>query len=262
MSKKHKSKIKNYLNKKPKTHKVELKEVLHSIYYGTVNLDTTCQGTCQCCKVACPGMNYCEFSQLVNEIWKTGSRNQKIELISKSIEYFLHNQYEKFQMKTLIKPCMLLSNDGKCSYYEQRPLNCRLYGLWPEDMYKERVDKFEKAYEGLLKREELPLNTQCPNVKLKNDSQPLTQEIIETLFKQLDDLDAKIGNFTDNQIRQKENYRTFHDWLLLKIFGEDWLVKLTQFMMAASHDTIDAQIDCLKNVIKEKFAKDMPDIGE
>jgi len=260
-TKNNKYRIKRFLNnsKKP-TKKIELKQVLHDIYYGFINLDSTCNGTCECCKTACPSMNYCEFSQLINEIWKTTDRSEKIEIICKSVEYFFYNQFEKFGMKTLIKPCMLLSEKNRCKWYEFRPLNCRLYGLWPSTMYKERVDKFEKAYDGLLKREQLPLNTQCPYVKMKDESKPLTKEVIEELFKQLDMLDSRVGNFSEAQIGQKANYRTFHDWLLLKIFGEDWLVKLTDFMMAASFQTIEAQIACLKDVIRQKFAKDMPNL--
>ena len=247
------------MNKKNKK-KIPLKQLLDGVYYGTVDLDTTCQGLCECCKVAMPQMNYCEFTQLINEVWKTSSRSEKIEMICKSVEYFLHNEFEKFAMKTLIKPCMLLSDEGKCKYYDFRPLSCRLYGLWPKDMYKERVDKFEKAYDGLLERNQLPLNTQCPNVKRKDNSKLLTKEIIDSLFGKLDVLDTRVGSFTPDQISQRENYRTFHDWLLLKIFKEDWLVKLTNFMIAASHGTIDAQIDCLKDVIRQKYAKEMPDL--
>jgi len=135
-----------------------------------------------------------------------------------------------------------------------------MYGLWPEETYKARVDKFEKAYEGLLTREELPLNTQCPYVKRVDDSVELTPEIIEDLFAQLDAIDKKVGDFTDAQMDQKANYRTFHDWLLLKVFGEIWLSKLTSFMLAADKETIQAQVEALKEVISTKFAKDMPDL--
>jgi len=260
MSKKRgKVKIKEYLNKPKKpTKKIGLKQVLHDIYYR-YNLETTCNGVCECCKVACPSMNFCEYSQLINEVWKTTNKSEKIELICKSVEYFFYNQFEKFGMKTLIKPCMLLSKEGKCKWYDSRPLNCRLYGLWPITLYRERVDKFEKAYSGLLSREQLPLNTQCPYVKRKDESQPLTKEIIEELFTQLDMLDTKIGNFSEIQMKQKENYRTFHDWLLLKIFGESKLADLTDFMIAASGSTTEDMINVLEQTVRTQFEKDMPE---
>jgi len=256
---KNKKKKGQTISFKSKSKSITLKERLEKIYHGAVNLDTTCKGICECCKVAMPQMNYCEFEQLVNDIWGSVSRSEKLRLIGTSVEYFFRNEFEKWGMDTLVKPCMLLSEEGKCIFYESRPLSCRLYGLWPEDSYKDRVDKFEKAYEGLLKRDELPLNTQCPHVKRVDEEVELTKELIEDLYGQLDSMDKKIGDFSETQIEQKENYRTFHDWLLFRIFGEEWLSKLTSFMMAADKETIVAQVEALKTVISEKFAKDMPD---
>jgi len=243
-----------------KAKRITLKDKLHKIYYDTVNLDTTCNGRCECCKVAMPQMNYCEFSQLINEIWDTTSKSEKIDLICKSIEYFFHNEFEKWGMESLIKPCQLLSADGKCRYYDSRPLNCRIYGLWPEDVYKERVDKFAKVYEDLIKREELPLHTQCSYVKRVDESKPLTTEIIDSLFCQLDELDSQISGLTKSQIGQRENYRTFHDWLLFKVYGEDWLVKLTSFIVAADKNAMVDLIEQLKKATREQLAKNLPDI--
>ena len=233
---------------------VTLKEKLHQVYYGTINLDTTCKGTCNCCKVACPGMQFCEFTQLIKEIWDKESQDSKANLICTSIEYFFKNEFEKWGMETLLKPCMLLDEKGRCGYYLDRPLSCRLYGLWPKDVYNARVDKFEKAYKGLLKRKELPLNAQCPHVKRVDESQKLTAEIIDSLYAQLDDIDRNVmKRFSEIQITEKENYRTFHDWLLLQTFGEEWLSMLTSFMLAADKQTIMNQIEELKKAVRVKF---------
>jgi len=240
--------------------KKTLKKKLHDIYYGTVNLDTECKGLCECCKTAMPQLNFSEFSQLINEVWELEDRSSKIELICKSVEYFFMNEFEKFQLQTLIKPCMLLNDAGQCRYYGSRPLSCRLYGLWPKDAYNKRVDKFEKAYKGLLKRNQLPLNKQCPHVKRTDESQNLAIEIINELYDKLDNLDAQVGNFSKVQMDQKENYRTFHDWLLLKVFGESWLVQLTNFMLAADRKTIEDQVEAMKTAIRKKYAKDLPEI--
>lgn len=139
--------------------------------------------------------------------------------------------------------------------------NCRIYGLWPDDMYNKRVDKFAKAYEKYgLKKEDLPLSSQCPLVKLKKKDQVLSEEVINGLYAQLDSLDKKTGNFSDVQVRQKENYRTFHDWLLLKILGEDWLSQLTSFILAADRETMEAQIEALKDVLRDNFQEKLPEI--
>ena len=252
--------FKNTRSPKRNRVKITLKDKLDEIYNSSACLDTTCQSNCICCKTAMPQMNYCEFCQLADEIWRTTSRSEQIKLICSSIEYFFRNEFEKWGKESLIKPCLLLADDGKCRFYMSRPLSCRMYGLWPESTYNARVDKFEKAYEGLLKREELPLNKQCPYVKRTDETVPLTDDLINYLYKQLDELDKKIGGFSDLKIGQRENYRTFHDWLLLKIFGEEWLVKLTQFMIGAKREIIEEQIVAIKSAVVNNFAKEMPNL--
>jgi len=250
----------NVIPFKSKSPKKSLKKKLQEIYYEDVNLDTTCSGRCECCKVAMPQMNYSEFCQVIHEVWDKEDRGSKIELICKCVEYFFRNEYEKWEKDSLVKPCLLLDEDNKCKYYENRPLSCRMYGLWPKVVYERRVDRFANAYKGILKRKELPLCEQCPNVELVNKEQEITEEVIEVLYKKLDELDKKTGSFTDVQIQGKENYRTFHDWLLLKIFGEDWLVSLTTFMLAADKKMMEEQITLLQNAIRQKFVKDVPRI--
>ena len=261
-SKKKNSKSKHKRNNTSKPKKrADLKSVLQSIYHDTIDLSTTCNHTCECCKVAMPQINYSEFLQIATTVWKTKTHDEILKIICKSLEYFFRYEYEKWGEESLIKPCMFLGENDRCTIYEDRPLNCRLYGLWPEEVYNERVDKFAKAYEKHgLKRENLPLNKQCPLVKRNNNEKELTKEIIDELFEKLDNLDKQTGNFSNLQIKQKENYRTFHDWLLLAILGEDWLSKLTAFILAADRDTMIDQLLALQDVIKENFKDKLPEI--
>ena len=140
--------------------------------------------------------------------------------------------------------------------------NCRVYGLWPKESYEQRVDKFEKAYSKYgIKREDLPLNTQCPHVKRVDETIPLTQELIEGLYKSIDRVDETIGDFSSLQIEQKENYRTFHDWLLFSIYGIEWLSKLSVLSMAADKSTLEDQIAAFKVAIENSFKdKEVPNI--
>ena len=80
---------------KSNTPKVPLKKKLADIY-TEVNLETTCSGRCECCKVAMPQMNYCEFLQVLNEIWKTEDNNGKIDIIKTSIEYFFRHDFATY----------------------------------------------------------------------------------------------------------------------------------------------------------------------
>jgi len=256
--KKNKKKKKNIIPfSKKKVKRITLKAKLTQIY-NTINLETTCKGNIACCKVAMPQMNYSEFCQLLVEIWQTYNQGEKLDLLCNSMAYFFRNEFEKWGKDIFLKPCMLLDQNGKCKNYSSRPLSCRMYGLWPEKDYNARVDKFEKAYEGMLTRSELPLNTQCHHVKRIDDSQELTSDIVNNLYQQLDILDKKVGKFTDAQIQNKENYRTFHDWLLWTFLGEDNLSALTRFMMGATKSVIEEQIVQFRETWTEAFAKGIP----
>jgi len=248
------------IQKAKKEQRKDLKEKLRSIY-DSVDLETTgcdisiCK--CECCNVAMPQMNYSEFVQLATDLWSDCDHPEKTEIICKSIEYFFRNEYEKWGMDSLIKPCQFVDSEGKCKVYENRPLSCRCYALWPKEEYEKRVDKFEEAYrEYGLTRDDLPLAKQCKMVKRSDGSTELSMDEIDSLFFALDSLDKKVGNFSNLQIKNKENYRTFHDWLLLKTFGEEWLTMLTTFMLSATREQMEDQVEQLRIVVEEKLNLD------
>lgn len=273
MSKKSKkSKSKNNSKRKPfnkeeflkNAQKESLKDKLQDIYHSYVNLETTMTCTCTCCKVAMPQINYSEFVQIASDAWQDFPKEEKVKLICKSVEYFFRHEFEKWGKDIFIKPCMFLDKDTNlCKIYNNRPLACRLYGLWPKEEYDKRVDKFEKAYsEYGLTREDLPLNKQCDKVGRIDKTIELDMPMIESLYAKLDNLDAKVGDFSKTQIKGKENYRTFHDWLLLKIFGENWLINLSSFMKAATKEQIEEQVEAIKDAIVEICKNDLPNIKD
>lgn len=239
-----------------------LASTLKKVYNDNINLQTTQTCACTCCQVAMPQLNYCEFINIISSLWKNASKDVKVDIICTSIEYFFKHDFEKFGIESLVKPCMFLDRGtGLCKTYEKRPLSCRIFGLWPKEDYEKRVDRFVEAYsEYGLKKEDLPLNTQCDKVKRVDESVPVTSEILETLFKRLDSIDKSVGEFSDLQIEQKENYRTFHDWVLYKVFGEDWLSMLTAFMLKATREQIIDQINALRDAVNTTLKNNIPDI--
>lgn len=240
---------KHKMNKHKK--RTDLDSALQNIYHDNVNLNTTQSCACSCCKIGMPQMHYSEFTNIVTDLWKNASKERKLEMICTSIEYWFMNQFEKWGIKSLVKPCMFLDKEtNRCSIYKKRPLNCRLYGLWPKEEYEKRVDRFAKAFEKYgLSKHDLPLHQQCDKVKRVDETIELTKEKINELFSKIDALDKAMGDFSDLQISQRENYRTFHDWLLLKTFGDDWLSQLTAFMLAATREQIEDQIEAIKHVV-------------
>ena len=260
----HKNKQEIVKDMKKKKARKELKTLLQDVYHQHVNLETTMSCKCICCKVAMPQMNYCEFMQIISDIWTKYGRDAKIQLIVNSVKYFFYYDFKKFGMKSLIKPCLLLKQDGLCDIYENRPLSCRMFGLWPDEIYNERVERFAKNYEEFgLTKEDLPLFSQCKKVKRVDDSIALDEKMIENLYGMLDNIDASVSSFSNVQIKHKENYRAFHDWLLLKIFGEAWLSSLTDFIMVSEPNVIEDQYVAMEQALNDVFkSSKMMDIGD
>jgi len=200
---------------------VSLREKLQKVY-TYINLETTCPGHCVCCHIACPQMNYSEFLVILDRIYNHFPKETRLYILKKSIKYFFS--------QSIVKPCPLLDNK-RCSCYLDRPLSCRIYGLWPEDVYEERVTRFMSVTG--MKREEIPLNTQCKYVKRVDDSKPLTKEIIEGLYQALNDIDISVERYTQEQVDKKYNQRTFHDWFVVTVFGEDNIADMSKFFLAA-----------------------------
>ena len=223
MKKNKKSKNKKPANFQPVTRQrklVTLETKLQAIYHS-VDLSTTCCRQCTCCRVACPQMKFGEANHIIDKIWNEWSKADKKALLVTSVKYFFSD--------SLVKPCPLLK-DGECRIYESRPLNCRLFGLWPEDMWKKRVEGFVQATG--LPADKLPLNTQCSFVRRATVKEPLKEEEIARLFDALDILDSKIG-VDKAKVKSSWNYRTIHDWVLLKFWGENVLVQWTNLLLAS-----------------------------
>lgn len=144
-----------------KTNAIGLRSRLNDTYNMLGSLKTVCCRQCGCCRVACPQMKYSEALQIITAIWNEWSKEDKVELLITCVRYFFS--------KSLIKPCPLLLND-ECRIYKDRPLNCRLYGLWPSDVWERRVESLAKRLD--LPREQIPLNTQCSFVELEKEDCP------------------------------------------------------------------------------------------
>ena len=236
--------------KKVKSLKDKLQEM-----YSAVDLRTACSGHCVCCNVACPQMSYSEFLVIVDELYRREKRSDRVEVLKASIRYFFSN--------SLVKPCPLLV-DKRCSCYDVRPLPCRLYGLWPEDMYEDRVLRF--MINTGLKKSEIPLNTQCKFVTRIDPTQPITREVIESMFRQLDVLDMGVGGFNEPQIKKRYNQRTWHDWYMVTVFGEERLSALSSYFLAAPEDAVKdlAEKMCVEvdKLGDDMFAKLEREVGD
>jgi Fe-S-cluster containining protein len=228
--------------KKVRHNVIHLRDKLQEVY-GMVNLETTCCRQGVCCLVACPQMNYSEAMQILDRVWAEWDNDDKRKLIMQCLRFYFSN--------SMVKSCPLLGKDDSgnfgCRVYDDRPLMCRLYGMWPQATYERRVKMFENATG--FDRADLPLNTQCTHVRRVDDSVELNDEVIEGLTSSLDLIDAKVGNYTPEQIDDRANYMTIHDWVLQKFFGDENMAVLTDFMLAATREEIDDYLQAQETLI-------------
>jgi len=207
--------------------------------YALENLSTVCCRQCTCCRVACPQMKFSEANNIIDTIWNQWNKADKKALLMTCVKYYFSD--------SLIKPCPLLDG-SECRIYGIRPLNCRLYGLWPEDMWENRVGMFVKSTG--LERDKIPLNRQCTSVRRAGGLPPLMAEQIEKLFRALDAMDAVLG-VSEAKIKSSWNYRTIHDWLLLKFWGEDVLVKWTNVILSSTKEDRQDILEAFLNEVRK-----------
>lgn len=237
--------------------KVSLGEKLGEIYGSAGSLETVCCRQCGCCRVACPQMKYSEALRIVNKIWNSWTKEEKTELLAICVEYFFS--------RSLIKPCPMLTGSS-CRVYQDRPLNCRLYGLWPNETWEKRVKKLSEQLD--LEIEKIPLNVQCPYVKLSNGT-PLNEKQIQSMFDALDSLDRVIlsegkteGNAYKKAIgmtRNNWNYRTIHDWILFFFWGEERLAQMTDIAIIANEEQLTDMIGNFRKIVSSgDFSLELP----
>src|ERR1035437_647304 len=136
MRKKHKKQQKRTKKHIPQNHSVVIPqkkivplETLIERVYTKEDLSTVCLRQCTCCRVACPQMKFCEASSIIDHIWATWSPEDKKKVLVDAVKYFFSD--------SLVKPCLMLKGNV-CQEYERRPLNCKLYGLWPSEAWESR----------------------------------------------------------------------------------------------------------------------------
>lgn len=169
-----------------------------------------------CCRSLSPSMRYVEFLN-VNKEFQKWSHEDKLRIILNSIKNYLTNSIQK--------GCVFYNNG--CTIYSQRPLECRSYGVIPNESWNERVkaaqEKFGQSY--------IPI-PQCTMVK---SDKPITKLDEDRWFSYVGKLESDIGiSRREIELHDKEggSYRTFHDNILLMSFDEKFLKKLTDIKLS------------------------------
>lgn len=185
-----------------------------------LNCPTKCGVEADCCKVFSPPMLLVEFLQAMTKIEKW-PEEQQVDLLYSCLESFLNPDR--------VKPCILLEN-VLCSIYDARPLSCRLFGIYEDSEYKERLKKFF----GDQPPENTPFIKQCKNLEVDGKENFVSKTKSDAIFFFIHKLDISL--FEDKRVGEEVvmsscTYMPFDAHYLCLMFGPDYLDDLTKIKL-------------------------------
>lgn len=181
-----------------------------------LNCPTKCGVEADCCKVFSPPMLLVEFLYAMTQIEKWPEEKQ-VKLLYSCIESYLNPSYTK--------PCVLLEN-VLCSIYGARPLSCRLFGLYEDKEYEDRLKKIF----GEHPPENTPFIKQCKNLDVEGEENFVPKTKSDAIFFFIHTLDIEL--FEDKEMGKEIvmsscTYMPFDAHYLCLIYGPDYLETLT-----------------------------------
>jgi len=174
-----------------------------------------------CCKTFSPPMLLSEFLS-ISTILETLSKEEQDKLTYYCFESFLSNE--------IVKQCPLLEND-LCKSYYKRPLSCRLFGIYSDSEYNDRLKNVCESLK--LKKEDVPFYEQCKNLEVKG-MHSFPKQLSDKLFEKIHRLDIRLF---DDKIVGKEivemsaTYMPFDAHYLCVRIGPDNLEILTSMKL-------------------------------
>lgn len=114
----------------------------------------SCFDWCSACCFNAAETHLSEFANII-QYMRTMPADQRDAIIRRTVLYeFLH-------LVTLDHKCPFLE-EGKCAVYEVRPLQCRFFGLYPDEDYDQRKSVSAQANKALLKEYKKNQKMQLP----------------------------------------------------------------------------------------------------
>lgn len=194
-----------------------------------------------CCREQSPSMYYVEFLYVWEQV-QMWSKRRKMDVILSAIRNYLRNRSEK--------GCIFFRDD-KCTIYERRPFACRLYGITSPESWQKRWDSLKEQ-----QKEDFKAKPQCNLVSCVGlDTSYLSEEkenhyfgFVRALERRIG-INAKIVALHDHPLG---TYRTFHDHILLEMFGEDFMTMLTAARLKnPSEEDIDKLLVIVKGTLDQ-----------
>ena len=191
-----------------------------------------------CCKEINPSMYYIEFLRVWKTIQNSWSKEKKSQLLIRAIRNYLDMGQRK--------GCIFW--DKECLVYKDRPIQCRLYGVIPQEVWDKRIKAIKK------REKDFDCRPQC---NLVNSEKPITVALENKWFNHTKQCEERIG-VSDAILKLHDlpggSYRTFHDHLLLEILEVKAMNMLTQVKVTKpSKEDIDLFAETLASKLRKKL---------
>lgn len=178
-----------------------------------------------CCREQNPQVLYVEFLNAWHHVTHTWKKAAFLDLMERALRAYLFNEHRR--------GCIFWDRESKmCSIHEQRPFNCRVYGITPEEEFKPRYERLRVIYPDLRE--------QC-NLVSTVSGQPVTKKDIDDWWKLVNNAEKAIG-VNPKKIHDgfQGTYRTFYEHVLLETMGEEGMQMLSDTRAVGSDEEKEA----------------------
>lgn len=190
-----------------------------------------------CCEQQSPQVLYVEFLNAWHYISLNWSRPKITELVGRALRNYLSTDMNK--------GCIFWDKSTKlCTQHESRPLACRTYGVMPEEEWKPRYERLKVLNPGLRE--------QC-NLVSTVDDKPVTKEQTDHWFQNIKDIEHSLGiAFDKMDDKPGGTYRTFHDHIVLSLYGRVVLAELTKMKLHGSAVSKEKLVETVLSMLEKQ----------
>ena len=173
-----------------------------------------------CCSKQQPNVLKIEFKLIWDFIIKNWSKDSFLLIVEKALMSYVFKLQEN--------PCIFLSKENKCTIHENRPYNCRIYGIIPEEEFKPRYERLKIIYTNT--------RDQCNLIKTI-DGSIVSKKDTDQWWSDLCVLEKAAG-VEEKKIHDgySGSYRNFYEHVILELMGEEGMIFLQKIRVELSEE--------------------------
>jgi len=205
-----------------------------------INKEGGCKGWC--CSLQSPQVLKIEFVNSWNYVLNNFAIEEMEKLVFDAINTYLLNW--------TTKGCIFFDKESKlCKQHSTRGLSCRTYGIIPAKEFKLNYERLKKLYHNKIGA---VIKDQCDLISTINGSK-VTIKDTDSWWNSLVKIEKEFG-VSKNRINDDlgGSYRTYHDHLLIHLYGEDVLENLSIIRTnGTDEEKMQATISLVNHFLKQ-----------